>query len=275
MSLNFPTATEGLDFTSDNGTVYVFEDGAWRVQSGPASPNTVVSDGPGISVSQSKNVYTVSTDIASLLDYQGRVDLTDKNTIPDTSTLSQGDSFVNSGSGAIVFDWNAEILQDITEDVRPLDVVSWNETESKFDYYVARDQLLPNLQEVTNIGTHTTHSITLGGDNVGDAKVVLQNDGNCSAVNFLSTSDIALKENITVVEDAMSTLKEIEGVKFDWKETGKSTLGIVAQNVETVLPELVVENNGTKSVNYNGLIGLLIEAVKEQQKQIDELGTSK
>ena len=48
-------------------------------------------------------------------------------------------------------------------------------------------------------------------------------------------------------------------------------MGVVAQNVETVLPELVDENEGLKSVNYNGLISVLIEAVKEQQKQIDEL----
>ena len=92
------------------------------------------------------------------------------------------------------------------------------------------------------------------------------------ATNFNSLSDISLKENIRIVEDPLTILKDIEGVKFDWKETGKSTLGVVAQNVETVLPELIDENDeGIKSVNYSGLISVLIEAVKEQQKQIDEL----
>ena len=71
--------------------------------------------------------------------------------------------------------------------------------------------------------------------------------------------------------DPLTILKDIEGVRFDWKETGRATLGVVAQNVETVLPELVDENEGVKSVNYNGLISVLIESVKEQQKQIDDL----
>ena len=92
------------------------------------------------------------------------------------------------------------------------------------------------------------------------------------ATNFNSLSDVSLKENIRIVEDPLTILKDIEGVKFDWKETGKSTLGVIAQNVETVLPELVDEDDeGIKSVNYSGLISVLIEAVKEQQKQIDEL----
>ena len=92
-----------------------------------------------------------------------------------------------------------------------------------------------------------------------------------NAGNFNSTSDISLKENIRMIDGPLTILKDIEGVRFDWKETGRATLGVVAQNVETVLPELVDENEGLKSVNYNGLISVLIESVKEQQKQIDDL----
>ena len=92
-----------------------------------------------------------------------------------------------------------------------------------------------------------------------------------NAGNFNSTSDISLKENIRMIDGPLTILKDIEGVRFDWKETGRATLGVVAQNVETVLPELVDENEGVKSVNYNGLISVLIESVKEQQKQIDDL----
>ena len=63
---------------------------------------------------------------------------------------------------------------------------------------------------------------------------------------------------------------KIDGVSFDWKETNQSSLGVIADNVQEVLPE-IVSGEDTKSVNYNGLIGLLIEVVKDQQKQIDEL----
>ena len=63
---------------------------------------------------------------------------------------------------------------------------------------------------------------------------------------------------------------KIDGVSFDWKETNQPSLGVIADNVQEVLPE-IVSGEDTKSVNYNGLIGLLIEVVKDQQKQIDEL----
>ena len=70
----------------------------------------------------------------------------------------------------------------------------------------------------------------------------------------------------------MSKLKEITGVEFDWKETGEASAGVIAQDVEKVLPQAVKEDSlGVKSVNYNAIIGLLIETVKDQQKQIDRL----
>ena len=63
---------------------------------------------------------------------------------------------------------------------------------------------------------------------------------------------------------------KIDGVSFNWKETNQPSLGVIADNIQEVLPE-IVSGEDTKSVNYNGLIGLLIEVVKDQQKQIDEL----
>ncbi len=64
----------------------------------------------------------------------------------------------------------------------------------------------------------------------------------------------------------------IRGVNFEWKESCQSSAGVLAQEIEKIMPELVNESNdGIKSVNYNGLIGLLIEVVKEQQNQINEL----
>jgi hypothetical protein len=65
-------------------------------------------------------------------------------------------------------------------------------------------------------------------------------------------------------------VNSLRGVSFDWKENGKSSYGVIAQELEEVLPELV--NNGeVKSVNYNGIIGVLIEAVKELKNEIEEL----
>lgn len=94
--------------------------------------------------------------------------------------------------------------------------------------------------------------------------------GVVTATDFNATSDLSLKTNIKSIEDPISKVLEINGVSFDWKESGKASIGVIAQEVEKVLPELVSDQE-TKTVNYNGLVGLLIEAVKNQQTQIDEL----
>ena len=67
-------------------------------------------------------------------------------------------------------------------------------------------------------------------------------------------------------------MKEVKGVKFDWKETKTSSIGVIAQDVEKVLPQLISEGDDeTKRVNYNGLVGVLIEAVKELTARVEEL----
>jgi hypothetical protein len=94
--------------------------------------------------------------------------------------------------------------------------------------------------------------------------------GTLTAVDINSTSDINLKENIKTIENSLNTLTQLRGVSFDWKETGKSSYGVIAQELQEVLPELV-KNGEVKSVNYNGLIGVLIEGMKSQQEQINRL----
>ena len=94
--------------------------------------------------------------------------------------------------------------------------------------------------------------------------------GTCQATDFNSTSDIKLKTNIQTIEDPLAKIIQIEGVSFNWKENNKPALGVIADQVEKIIPELVTDGD-PKTVNYNGLIGLLIEAVKEQQVQITEL----
>lgn len=90
------------------------------------------------------------------------------------------------------------------------------------------------------------------------------------AADFNSTSDENLKENIQIVENPLDTLHQLRGVTFDWKTTNKPSIGVIAQEIEKVLPQLVNEGNH-KSVNYNGLIGILIEAVKELSAEVQEL----
>jgi hypothetical protein len=98
-----------------------------------------------------------------------------------------------------------------------------------------------------------------------------------------STSDKRLKENIKPLDNALEKVLKISGVSFDWKELTeeeKKTIhgneghdvGVIAQEIEEVLPEVVTErDSGYKAVKYEKIVPLLIEAIKEQQKQIEEL----
>jgi len=104
---------------------------------------------------------------------------------------------------------------------------------------------------------------------IGDVRV----SGVVTATNFNTTSDINLKENIKPIEDSLNKVLQLNGIEFDWKYNQQPSIGVIAQEVEKVFPS-IVKTAENKSVDYNGLIGVLIEAVKEQQKQIEELNTS-
>ena len=90
------------------------------------------------------------------------------------------------------------------------------------------------------------------------------------------SSDIRLKKNISGVENALSLLSSIRGITFEWKNQTDSSrhYGFIAQELEKVIPEAVsVDADGYKSVSKESLIPILVQAVQEQQKIIDELKT--
>ena len=94
--------------------------------------------------------------------------------------------------------------------------------------------------------------------------------GVITATDFNSTSDAKLKTNVQVISDPLDKIVRIDGVSFNWIKNNKPSMGVIADNIEEVLPELVSDTD-PKTVNYNGLIGLLIEVVKDQQTQINSL----
>lgn len=91
------------------------------------------------------------------------------------------------------------------------------------------------------------------------------------------SSDVRLKKNIKPVENALDIINSVNGYEFDWKddldqEKKGHTYGLIAQEVEKVMPETVVDrSSGMKAMNYNHLFAVLVEAIKEQDKRIKEL----
>lgn len=87
--------------------------------------------------------------------------------------------------------------------------------------------------------------------------------GKLTATTVNSSSDENLKKDIHTIENAVDKINQLRGVNFTWKDTDEKSAGVIAQELQKVFPELVSENENGLSINYNGLIGVLIEAVKE------------
>ena len=101
------------------------------------------------------------------------------------------------------------------------------------------------------------------------------NTGNLIATGDVqSNSDERLKENVETIENALDKVSKLRGVYFDMKSRpGVRKIGLIAQEVEQVLPEVVSTNeeDGIKSVAYANVVGLLVEAIKELKDEVDHL----
>lgn len=104
--------------------------------------------------------------------------------------------------------------------------------------------------------------------------------GTLNATNFNSLSDLKYKSNVEIIVGVTSNthantigiIQQLDGVTFDWISTGRQSAGVIAQNLELVLPNLVSSSGDDKSVNYSGLIGYLISAVKDLDTRINRAG---
>ncbi|HNR29006.1 MAG TPA: tail fiber domain-containing protein, partial [Candidatus Dojkabacteria bacterium] len=95
------------------------------------------------------------------------------------------------------------------------------------------------------------------------------NAGKGQANAWVTYSDISLKENIQTITGGLDKIMALRGVTFDWKGQGVASSGFIAQEVELVIPDLVsTDSNGIKSLDYGRFTPYLVEAIKEQQLQI-------
>lgn len=130
------------------------------------------------------------------------------------------------------------------------------------------------------IGSTTAQNLessTLGGnsngalevnDAVGSTSIYASND-------IVAFSDISVKDNVRTIPHAIQKVKRLKGrlyTRNDSEDKESIHMGLIAQEVEQVIPEVVRDlSDGKKAVAYQNIIGLLIEAIKDQQKQIDDL----
>jgi hypothetical protein len=136
------------------------------------------------------------------------------------------------------------------------------------------------------LSTYKTGGYGSFGSSCQDSLIIADTTGQAKFINDVvafATSDKRLKENVKSLDNALDKINKINGVEFDWIEGkdkhGNSVhsneghdIGVIAQEIEEVLPEVVTtRDNGYKAVKYEKIVPLLIQAIKEQQKQIEEL----
>ena len=122
-----------------------------------------------------------------------------------------------------------------------------------------QQMILQMLNQPTGQTTTTQQSFGL--------QDIAQMGSNVASAALLS-SDVRLKHKLAQITDALDKVMSLNGSTWDWNAGGNSA-GVIAQDVERVMPEAVVEMGGVKHVNYAGVIGLLVEAVKELAGKIN------
>ena len=128
---------------------------------------------------------------------------------------------------------------------------------------------MPNWKKVVVSGSSPSfHHVSASGDVVAAGDVVAY-----------YTSDIRLKDNVEVIKGSLDKIEGIRGVEFDWNEKSPGwakerghDVGVIAQEVQKVLPEVVVERkSGYLGVDYKRLIPLLVESIKELKQEVENL----
>jgi len=130
--------------------------------------------------------------------------------------------------------------------------------------------------DTTATTTDATHYVTFVDTSTSSSGETIRMSSNLtynpSSQIFTNSSDERLKTNIVGITGAVEKVQQLRGVEFDWISSGQHSIGVIAQDVEKVAPELVeTRDDGMMGVDYGKLTALLIEAVKDQQKQIEDL----
>lgn len=199
-------------------------------------------------------------------------------TLPEV--VASGDSGLMTGADKAKLDGIASGATNVTNN---------NQLTNGAGYITSSDNITGNATTATTASTanalNTSNNYQVNSLGVGTA--ASGTAGEIRATNDITayySSDINLKQDVELIADPLEKLQQISGVSYSWNEkylkdrevdgyfVREREIGVIAQEVEAVLPEIVAtREDGYKAVRYERLVALLIEAVKAQQVQIDEL----
>lgn len=241
---------------------------------------TGVSTGTGLDGTATSGSVTITLDLSELADMTQTMVGTDEFIVLDNGAERRkaaneiGLSIFSNDSGFITgLTW-----EEITGDQSVVNISGFNNDAG----YTSNTGDITAVTAGTGMsGGGTSGAVTLNCtiDSPGEVGLGnLSSSGNALAGSFTATGDITafsdarVKENIETIPNALDKVSALRGVTYNKLGESKSSMGVVAQELLEVIPEVVHENNdGMYSVAYGNIVAVLIEAMKEQQEQINDL----
>jgi hypothetical protein len=247
-----------------------------------------VTLGPQSNIASAVSPYIDFNTSSVLTDYNVRISASGNNSVSGSGNLNiiAANTILSgtlsattlSGSGALITALNANNISSGT--VATARLASGTANSSS---YLRGDQTWATIP-TTSIRNETVSSSTyypllgsatsgtLSTANTSNTKLYfVPSTGTLSATIFTSLSDISLKTDIVPLSNSTEVINNISPVEYIWKDSGKKSYGVIAQELEKVLPDLVAEVNNVKTVEYQSLIAFLIGAVKEMSDRLDKL----
>jgi hypothetical protein len=196
-----------------------------------------------------------------------------------------GQSLVINGSTALTTTWNGETTEITgTKNYRSTASVNHGgQAGSLVAYgwsaYAGTNHATMSFHRpgayAINMGLDNDNVFRIGGWSAGANRFQMDMSGNLTmAGNVTAFSDIRLKTNIQTIENALDKVMNMRGVSFERIDNGEKNIGVIAQEIKEVLPEVVMQHEGEDqfmSVSYGNIVGVLIEAIKELKAEIEVL----
>ena len=220
---------------------------------------------------QDKLVITGAATISESLTITGDLIVNGSTTTINSTTLTVDDKEIEIGSVGTPTDTTANLggfrLKGATDKT-----ILWTNATDTWDF----NQGIKVTGALTIGVDGTGHDVKFFGDTTG--KYTLWDEDQDELIVSGTLTEISMREtktNIEPIENILPSVLQIQGVKFDWKDGahGKNNYGFIAEDVDEILPNLVSHDREGKAqgIQYSKMTAVLLEAIKEQQVQIDEL----